>query len=124
MEEKNYSYGKRPLWQWIVIYVLIGAVIYGLVYYFVLAKKGGYSYNQPAYPTQQPAAQITTQMTNSHELTVQLQGVKNSWESGIATLTEENGKVTVNLNLGNSPPKVAQPAHIHIGTCPGVGEVK
>ncbi|MBI3342105.1 hypothetical protein HY024_03195 [Candidatus Curtissbacteria bacterium] len=34
------SYGKRPLWQWIVIYVIVGAVAYGLIYYFVFAKNG------------------------------------------------------------------------------------
>lgn len=40
------GYGKRPLWQWIAIYVVIGAIVYGLIYYFVIAKKGGgYSSN-------------------------------------------------------------------------------
>lgn len=37
------SYGKRPLWQWILIYVVIGGIIYALVYYFVIAKRGGYT---------------------------------------------------------------------------------
>ncbi|HSX19117.1 MAG TPA: hypothetical protein VLE91_03200 [Candidatus Saccharimonadales bacterium] len=37
------GYGKRPLWQWILIYAVVGFVIYGAVYYFFLAKKGGYS---------------------------------------------------------------------------------
>lgn len=41
------EYGKRPLWQWVVIYLIIGGIIYGLIYYFVFAKKGGYSYNTP-----------------------------------------------------------------------------
>lgn len=36
------GYGKRPLWQWIVIYVVIGGIVYGAVYYFAIAKKGGY----------------------------------------------------------------------------------
>lgn len=36
----NQNYGKRPLWQWILIYAIIGAVVYGLIYYFVLSKKG------------------------------------------------------------------------------------
>ncbi len=40
----NNNYGKRPVWQWILIYVVIAAVVYGLIYYFVFAKKGGYSY--------------------------------------------------------------------------------
>ncbi len=44
MEEKSKgSYGKRPMWQWILIYVVIGAIIYGLIYYFVFANKGGYN---------------------------------------------------------------------------------
>lgn len=42
METKNKGYGKRPLWQWIVIYLVIGAVVYALLYYFVFANKGGY----------------------------------------------------------------------------------
>ncbi len=36
-------YGKRPLWQWIALYAIVGGIIYFLVYYFVLAPKGGYS---------------------------------------------------------------------------------
>jgi len=27
-------YKKRPLWQWILIYLGVGGVIYGLIYYF------------------------------------------------------------------------------------------
>lgn len=26
------GYGKRPLWQWIVLYIIIGAVVYSLIY--------------------------------------------------------------------------------------------
>lgn len=47
-QEGKGEYGKRPLWQWIIIYAVIGAIIYGLIYYFVLAKKGNYNYNTPA----------------------------------------------------------------------------
>lgn len=48
--EKNYGkgYGKRPLWQWILIYVVIGAIVYAGVYYFVFAKKGNNTYNYSA----------------------------------------------------------------------------
>lgn len=37
-EKVNYGkgYGKRPLWQWILIYVVIGAIAYSLIYYFFL----------------------------------------------------------------------------------------
>ena len=34
------AYSKRPIWQWIAIYVIVGAVAYGAVYYLFLAKKG------------------------------------------------------------------------------------
>src|SRR3989344_6735866 len=37
-EEKKYGYGKRPLWQWILLYAVIGVVLYALVYYFFFAN--------------------------------------------------------------------------------------
>ncbi len=39
---ENETYGKRPLWQWVIIYLIIGAVVYGLIYFFLFAKPGGY----------------------------------------------------------------------------------
>lgn len=53
--EKKGGYGKRPLWQWILIYVVVGAIIYGLIYYFVIAKNGGgYGNNSaPSYGSNQ-----------------------------------------------------------------------
>ncbi|MBI2405811.1 hypothetical protein HYV21_02055 [Candidatus Microgenomates bacterium] len=35
-------YGKRPFWQRVLIYALIGVIIYGGVYYFFLRPGGGY----------------------------------------------------------------------------------
>ncbi|MDD2823404.1 MAG: hypothetical protein PHQ59_04990 [Candidatus Daviesbacteria bacterium] len=40
MEENKSGYGKRPLWQWIIIYLIIGAIVYGIIYYFVFARMG------------------------------------------------------------------------------------
>ena len=34
--EKKSGYGKRLLWQWVALYVVLAAVVYGLVYYFFL----------------------------------------------------------------------------------------
>jgi len=45
--EYGKGYGKRPLWQWILIYVVIGGLVYAAVYYFAFAKRG-YSYPAPA----------------------------------------------------------------------------
>lgn len=44
------GYSKRPLWQWILIYLVIGGAIYLAVYYFYFGKKGGTSYNYGAAP--------------------------------------------------------------------------
>lgn len=35
------GYGKRPLWQWVAIYAVVGLIVYGPVYYFISAKNGG-----------------------------------------------------------------------------------
>jgi hypothetical protein len=54
----EYDYGKRPLWQWILIYVVIGGVVYAGIYYFMFAKNsGGYNYG-----AQVPTTQTQTQM--------------------------------------------------------------
>lgn len=35
------GYGKRPVWQWVLIYVVIAIVVYGLIYYFFIRNTGG-----------------------------------------------------------------------------------
>lgn len=58
-QNQNYGYGKRPLWQWILIYVVIGGILYGLIYYFVFANKGGYSYTNNNSKQTTPAGSTT-----------------------------------------------------------------
>lgn len=44
------GYGKRPAWQWVVIYLIIAVIVYGLVYLIFFHKggstgrSGGFSY--------------------------------------------------------------------------------
>lgn len=52
-QTESKGYGKRPLWQWIVLYGIIAIVVYGLIYYFVFAKKGGYNYGSSNNSQQQ-----------------------------------------------------------------------
>jgi hypothetical protein len=57
-------------------------------------------------------------------MSVTLSPQGNSGESGIVTMKEAEGRVTVSINLAaGSTASVAQPAHIHSGTCPGVGAI-
>lgn len=45
---ENRTYASRPAWQWIAIYLVIGAVVYGLVYYFFIARRSSGSVSQPS----------------------------------------------------------------------------
>lgn len=66
--EQKQSYQKRPLWQWVALYVVIGVVIYGLFYYFVLAKgRSGYSLGQ----TMQSSSPKATSQPTKPSLTMQ-----------------------------------------------------
>jgi len=96
----------------VTLVVLYGG--YGLIRHFNKASTQQVTSQQQ---TASPAA-----MTN--EMTVNLAEENKSGESGTAILKEENGKTTVTLTLTGFTKDVAQPAHIHIGVCPGVGAVK
>lgn len=47
-EEQNSSpkptkgYGKRPMWQWVLMYLVFAVVVYGIIYYvFIKDSNGG-----------------------------------------------------------------------------------
>ncbi len=50
-------------------------------------------------------------------VTVPMQIQNDSGESGSATLSAEGNKTRVVIQLSGAPDGVAQPAHIHAGTC-------
>ncbi len=69
MEQETNSgggYGKKPLWQWVLLYVVIGGIVYALIYYFVLGgNSGGYNYNTntSTAPTESGQSTQTTTTT-------------------------------------------------------------
>lgn len=122
----NNEYGKRPLWQWVIIYLVIGGIIYAGIYYFFLSKKGGYTppanQAQPTIeqssPTSSPTGSIQQQSQNTVTLTSDgfspatltiKAGETVTWEnkSGeAATVNSDPHPVHTNyapLNLGNFP---------------------
>ncbi len=61
------------MWQWVVIYVVGAGVIYGLVYFLFLAKKGGTGYgSSPAVNTSTSTQQVTPGAAGQTENTVTL----------------------------------------------------
>ena len=113
-EQKAYGYNKKPLWQWIAIYVVIGVIIYAGIYFFFFSKKGGYS--GYSYPTQAPQSQNTIILTSNGFAPVSITikaGSTITWinKSGeIATINSDPHPIhTVysRLNLGQFPDKAA-----------------
>jgi len=80
------------------------------------------------YPTGMMSVTTTPEMTGSpspaRAVSIKLGEQNDSGETGTAMLTETNGKVTVRITMTGAPAGVDQPAHIHTGACPGVGDVK
>lgn len=114
MAEENYS---KSLFtpKNILIYLVVGGIIYALVYYFVLSPKGGYS-SQTNY--QDTPAPQTSPATTRTGMTLALSALGNSGETGTAVLSEENGKTNVVVTVTGEPKGAVQPAHIHAGACP------
>ncbi|MCL5073914.1 MAG: hypothetical protein M1308_23935 [Actinobacteria bacterium] len=52
MEEVKPAYGKRKIGQWILIYAVIGIIIYAGVYFFILNKNKVYSSSPQSNPSQ------------------------------------------------------------------------
>ncbi|MBI4130443.1 CHRD domain-containing protein [Candidatus Roizmanbacteria bacterium] len=101
----------------IAMYLVIGGIIYIGVYFLFMKKGETPLYQQPTSSVQESVETIgTTAM-------VVLEAQNDSGESGLATLTEVDGKTQVVLQMENSPVDTAQPAHIHIGSCPMPGAV-
>jgi ATP-dependent Zn protease len=37
------KYGKYSIWQWVLFYILIAIIVYGLIYFFFFRNSGGSS---------------------------------------------------------------------------------
>lgn len=94
--------------------LIIGAII--------LLGAGYFLFVSPQQQVTQPLEEAVEEISIPESVVV-LSEQNESGELGVATLTEEDGMVKVTLNMTGAPEGVAQPAHIHLGACPDVGEV-
>lgn len=111
VEEYKAEYGKRPLWQWIAIYAVIGLIIYGLIYYFVIAKPR-------VAPVVAPST-TSSEATSSTTETVQDQVTLTANGFSPATLTVKTGTKVTWTNQGGSGATVSSDPHpIHTNYAP------
>ena len=66
----------------------------------------------------------TYQVTQDGKIVINLTQLNNSGESGTATLEEKGSYVIVTLSVKGGKSGITQPAHIHLGSCPGLGSIK
>ncbi len=117
---ENGNYNKRPLWRWVLIYGIIGLVIYGLIYYFVLANRERsnkdsstvipLATNSSASPSATESAQTTVTLAvdgfSPKDLTIKI-GTKVLWtnKTGSAATVDSSPHPSHTdyppLNLGN-----------------------
>lgn len=85
------AYNKRPLWQWIAIYVIVGIVVYGLIYYIFFRKQNPYS--SQTYSGQQNQQTQATQPVRETQKTQQT-------ENSVYKMTAKDklGTVMTDLN--------------------------
>jgi len=108
-EKKAEGYGKKPLWQWLLVYAVIAVIAYGLFYYFVLAKKGGNynptgNYQQNVSPT--PAAtQAPATTVTSEKITVE--GSEFAFTPSKITLKKGQTAEITFKNMGKFPHNLA-----------------
>ena len=100
---------------WIIVALAIVIIIGG---FLILSARQ----TPPTTPAPTPIQATATPA--AMEKNILLSEQNKSGVSGSAVLREENGKVNVTLSLTGGPKTTPQPAHIHVGACPDVGDVK
>lgn len=100
---------------WILFIVVIVA---GILMYFNFASK-----ETATKEDSLPDDEIVTEETPL-VLAIELFSQNNSGQAGLVTLTETGSQTTVRLDVLGAPEGVAQPAHIHIGSCAETGAIK
>ena len=95
--------------------LLIGIVVLLGIVYFMVPRSTTIGTTTLTAPSPQ---------AKSGQVVVKLTQLNNSGESGTAVLEEKDGYVIVTLNVAGGKSGIAQPAHLHTNSCPGLGAIK
>jgi plastocyanin len=105
MDEENKTtkgYGKRPIWQWFVLYAVIAVVAYGLFYHFVLAKNSGNNSAQTGV-YQQNASSIPSPTTAVAAEKITVEGNEYAFIPSTITLKKGQAAEITFKNTGKYP---------------------
>lgn len=100
--EDQVSYSKRPLWQWIAIYAVVGVVIYAAIYFLFIAKKS--SYVNPNSATVSP-----TQSANSTIAEASIFLTPTGFNP--SSLTIKTGATVIWTNQSGAPGNISSDPH-------------
>lgn len=97
----------------------------------IVVVGGGYLFfnkGNSLYPTNNTPSDVSNQTNETSQISpagvsIVVNEQNASGESGIATISESDGKVVVNLKLTGASTQAPQPAHFHKGTCEVPGDV-
>lgn len=103
-EEKiSNGYNKRPFWHWIIIYLIIGGIIYSGIYFFIISKKSVNNYN----PISQSQQTTTVTPLVSKEITIQ--GNEFAFDPSTITVNKNETVAITFKNTGKFPHNFAIP---------------
>lgn len=107
-----------------IVSIIVAVVAVGLIAYFIVRRPA-----QEQEPSDGGASQSSQESSLiggiEKVIKLRLNEQNRSGESGTAILTEmPGGRVRVVVDLNGVPQDVAQPSHIHLGSCVKLGEIK
>lgn len=82
-----------------------------------------FTFSNKQQTTNKPSVQAP-QQKEPEVMTFDLTAQNDSGQAGTVSLTEMDGKVKVGLVVAGGTTGVDQPAHIHLGSCADIGDVK
>lgn len=104
-----------------ILPVLAAAVFMVIVGILLFFGKGA---NTPSPQKSPQPKNIAQNAETTKELAVYLKAMNHYKQTGSASLTEKNGRVTIGISTTGEPKNVVQFANIYSGTCESLGNIK
>ena len=126
MESQTETGRKLPALKVLTMIVALGVITLGAIFLIVFSQKKGSqkSQNSASAPNVSNQQEEGEPPESPAEMAVLLSEVGGSGQSGIAVIGEKDGKILVALGISGASKGSVEPAHIHTGSCSGLGDVK